>query len=735
MFRLPKQAAWLAATLLVALTASCQRTATETSRSLDLESFIPQYNRYIESWVRAQRADTLEQIAETQKELATATGERRELLELQAGGLGRELEKWDFRLSLGGYFRQGTPAEVPADLVWEDGMDQPEIGDPNAIKGGVFRQHFPSLSFPPTLRPFGDNSNHSFRGNLYDDIEMYLVNSHPDTMAPIPGIASQWATTEDGRTTFFRIDPEARYSDGVPVQAKDYLLAVYLRVSDNIVNPYAKQYFREEFAQIAIYDDRTLSVTLPEAKVFAAARAGGLFPASPGFYAEYGPDYTERYQWSFPPTTGAYEVLEGDVIKGTSITQSRVQEWWAKDRKYYRHRFNPDKIVTTLVRDESKAFELFRAGEIDTYVITRPELWYEKSEIPPVYDGYIERATVFNNYPKIPRGLYLNVTKPPLDNLDVRIGIQHAMNWQKVIDVMFRGDYQRLNAFNEGFPLFSDHSIRARPFSISAAREAFGRAGFVTQGRDGILQKADGTRLSVSVTYAAMPLTDRMFAILREEARASGLELRLDGLEFTVAYKKQMQKQHEMVLGAWNITPPIPDFHQFLHSTNAFDDKGNPKPQTNNTFVWARADTDKLSEQVRTARSEEDLAEAAKALQRIMHDEAIFVPGYSADFMRIGSWRWIRWPDSEYTGFSPRFAYDPHEAHVMWVDDRLREETLAARRAGETFPEVNRVFADHQIRASEPVSAISDPTEPTDEPGGEPVEPAEEAESIEEENP
>lgn len=713
--RFLQQAAWLASALAMILLSSCNRGQTELTRTLDFDSFVPQYNRYIESWLRKQREATLKEIATVEEALPAAEGEKKELLELQAESLALELEKWDFRLSLGGYIKQGTPEEIPGNLVWSDGMDQPDIGDPAAVKGGVFRQNFLSLSFPPTMRPIGDNANHSFRSALYDYIDMPLVTLHPETMKEIPGIASEWAVSEDGRTVYMRIDPEARYSDGLKVTARDYLLSIYLRVSDNIVNPYSKQYYREEIAQVASYGEDLVSVSLPQAKVFTAAIAGGITPSHPDFYAEYGPDYNDRYQWRFPPTTGAYEVLEDDIVKGTSITQTRVKDWWAKDRRYYQYRFNPDKIVTIVVRDESKAFELFRAGELDTFIITRPEFWYEKSEMPPVYNGYIERHTVFNNYPKIPRGFYINVTKAPLDNRDVRIGVHHAMNWQKVIDVMFRGDYQRLNAFNEGFALFSDPSIRARPFSISAARAAFRKAGFTVEGRDGILQTPAGTRLSVSITYAAMPVIDRIMAILREEARACGLDLRLDGLEPTVSYKKQMQKQHEMVFSGWNITPPIPDFHQFLHSTNAFDEKGNPKPQTNNTFVWARPDTDKLSEQVRNARSEKSLAEAAMKLQRIMHDEAIFVPGYSTDFMRIGSWRWVRWPDSEYTRFSPRYVYDPHEVHVLWVDEEIKEETQAARRSGKTFPEVNRLFADHQIRAAEPELAVDPEPKPAAE--------------------
>jgi microcin C transport system substrate-binding protein len=686
--------------LLVLLVTGCRRETREIARKLEFDGFVPTYNRYIETWLRTQQDLTGKEVARLAAELPTAEGEARRTLEIRAEALRLEQEKWKFRLGLGGFLKIGNPSEIPGDLVWENGLDQPEIGDPAAIKGGAFRRYI--STFPPTIRPIGDNANNSFRGDLYDYIDMPLVNLHPETMAMIPGIAKEWATSADGRTIYFRIDPEARYSDGVAVKARDYLLSVYIRVSDNIVYPYAKQYYRENVAQVAMYDDLTVSVSLPEAKIYSPFIAGALTPSPPHFYSEYGPDYSERYQWRFPPTTGAYEVLPEDIIKGVSITQTRVKTWWAKDRRYYRYRFNPDKLVHTVVRDESKAFELFRAGELDTFFLTQPQLWYEKSEIEPVYKGYIERFTFYNRYPKVPRGIYLNVSKPLLDDLHVRIGIQHAMNWQKVIDVMFRGDYQRLNAFNEGFVTFSDPSIVARPFSIDTARAEFAKAGFTAEGRDGILTKSDGTRLSISVTYPAMPQFDRMFAILQEEARASGFELRLDGLEATVAYKKEMQKQHEMALGSWLISPPVPDFHQFLHSTNAMDDKGNLKPQTNNTFAWHRSDTDVLSEKVRTAGTAEELKEAAWKLQRIMHDEAIFVPGYSVDFVRIGSWRWVKWPDCPNTRFSPPIVYDPQEVFTFWVDDKVKAETMAARRSGKSFGESTKSIEDYRIKSAPP---------------------------------
>jgi microcin C transport system substrate-binding protein len=399
-------------------------------------------------------------------------------------------------------------------------------------------------------------------------------------------------------------------------------------------------------------------------------------------------------------------VLSADVVKGVSITQTRVKDWWAKDRKYYKHRFNPDRIVYTVVRDEPKAFELFRAGELDSFYLTRPEYWYEKSEIDPVYQGYIERHTFYNQYPAIPYGLYLNVTKPLLNNKQIRIGIQHAMNWQKVIDVIHRSDYKRLDAFNQGYLLFSDPTIKARPFSISKARAAFREAGFTDTDRDGILRRPDGTKLSISLSYRANPSIDKMLTILREEAKVCGFDLRLDSNEATVDYKKVMLKQHEMSFTAWVITPPAPDFHQFLHSSNAYDERGNIKPQTNNLFAWGRADTDMLSEKARFARTEEELRETTSKLQHIIHDEAIFVPAFTVDFIRMGRWRWLRWPDSEQTRFCAPIVLVPTEVHVHWIDDKMKKETLDAKRAGRSFGEVNRIFDDYRFpEATKPADA------------------------------
>ncbi|MBT8036054.1 MAG: hypothetical protein KJO21_00790 [Verrucomicrobiae bacterium] len=668
---------------------SCGDESEVVERRLGFKAFVPKYNAYIKSWLAGEHARVHKQVVGLQEEMATADDESRHHLVSTLEETKRELARIEYRQSLGDYFAFKKPEEMPDGLRWEDGMDQPEIGDPRAIKGGVFR-YFIS-QFPATVRPFGKESNNSFRSRIYDELELGLVGLHPTTSQVIPAVARRWAVSADGRSVYFEIDPDARYNDGYAISAEDFMIAVYVRVSDHVSAPYQKQYFREQFAQMVSYGDRYLSISLPESKPLMPIHAS-ISPAAPHFYVDYGADYVDRYQWKVAPHTGAYYVNDKDIVKGVSVTLTRAKDWWAKDKKYYRHRFNPDKLVYTTIRDESKAFELFRAGQLDVFGLTRPNYWYEKSEIKPVFDGYIERYKFYTQYPRVPRGAYLNTHRPILKDLKARQGIAHALHWQKVIDVVFRGDYSRLQQFSEGYGEFTNPDIKAREFSVSKARALFAEAGYTEEGPDGVLRKPTGERLAVNMSYANVAYYPKVVAILKEEAKKVGMELRADGREPTVFYKTVMNKEHDMVIWGWGATPPFPRYYQFFFSKTAYNAQGEPRPQTNNINSYADDAMDRYCKGVRYARTVAEVRKNAWAVQQKIRDEALFSPGWVSDFVRIGAWRWVRWPDTKQTPFNVPIIYEPLESYVLWIDEDMKKQTESAMRSGEKFPEVQKVI-------------------------------------------
>lgn len=604
-----------------------------------------------------------------------------------------------------GFFREATMADLPSDLQWVTNLDAPEVGSPLAKKGGTFRQML--VTFPPTLRVTGNDSNNGFRGEHYDNVEMYPVEMHPDTGELIPGLADRWAVAEDGRTVYFNIDLDATFSDGKPVTTEDFKHTFYVQLNRYSNNPFAHQYYREQFAHFTRYSEHVYSMTLRKKKPLAPIFAG-MYPLHRGFYSEIAPDFDKRYDWRCRPTTGAYALRPEGINNGRSITLYRVENWWARDKRYRRHRFNADRIQHNIIRDIPKAWELFRAGDLDTFVLSIPEYWYERSEVPEVFNGYIERHTFYNVWPGSGSGLYLNTAKAPLDNRDVRTGISLSCDWEKVIQIILRGDGKRGAAFQEGYVLIKDPPVAARPYDPVKAREHFAAAGFTIPDADGILKNSAGQRLSVSVTVAQVATRIAILNLLAEQAKKAGLEIKIDAMEGTSAFQKASQKQHQISYNAWGFGPPINDYYQFLHGSNAYEKNGRLKTDTNNLFSYANPEMDTLCDAHRNATSLEELSDLTAKIEKIMHDEAIYIPAARTNLLREANWRWIRWPEN----YAVASCYISYDSYVWWIDGAIKEETNEARVSGRKFPEVMAVhdtYRDGPPPAGEPEPAPAPP--------------------------
>jgi microcin C transport system substrate-binding protein len=663
---------------------SCQKEEDPYVAGLGFDEFVPVFNDYIKTW----NADKLR---EARAELAKAEADSPTAKDAQ-----KKVERFERRLALGDYFNFKRLADLPADLVWKDGLDEPEDSDPAAKKGGVFRYYV--SSFPPTLRPFGAASNSGMRGELYDDVQLGLVSLNRLNSSVISGVAKEWAHGPDKRTWYFKLHEDAAYSDGIELEARDFAITAYLRMSDYGNSPFYKQYLREEVAQITIYDEHTLAVSFPEAQgeLSMYNKIGDFAPSPPHFYEEFGPDYEERYNWRHQPNTGPYLVKDEDVDKGVSVTLTRNKNWWGNDKKFYRYRFNPDKIVWRVIRDQNKSFELFRAGQLDMALVSGPQSWYEKTEIDKVYDGYIERHWWYNDFPRPQFGVEMNLDREKLKDLNVRLGLAHSLNYDKVIKVQFWGDYNRLPGFVDGFGDFVNPNVKPWPFSPSTAREYFAMAGFTEEGSDGILRKPDGTRLEFTLSHYSIKIYSDIMSILKTEAKSAGVDLILDASDPSIIFTNAMDKKFELTAVAWSVQPPYFAYYEYFHSRNAYDEQGNIKEKTNNIFAYNDPQMDKWVEEYRQTADNEMKRDLAHKIQQQVYEKCVFVPGWKRDFERVACWRWLRWPNTETVNFCPPVVSYPYEHYSFWIDTEVQVATREAMRSGKTFPEVQNVVEKYR---------------------------------------
>ncbi len=562
---------------------------------------------------------------------------------------------WEELARLQGFaVSQGEEAELPPGLAWARGEGEPELGDPAARKGGRVR-----LSnvgpFPANWLAFDSPVPQYFHYYLFGTVEMPLVALHPATRREIPGLAEAWV--RQGRTVYFCLNPKARYSNGRPVRAADVALGVLLRAR---VGAAEWEALRAQAESLRVLGDHVLAVTLREgnAMPLAAARLGAwLHPAEPGFYAEAGSDYRERYAQRVPPTTGAYTV--GRVERGRMVELVRVRDWWAADERYYRHSANVDAIEHHFLTDEAQAWEFFLRGRLDALQTRNLAAWQRYLEgNEAVGRGDIVPYEWRADYPMPPYGIALNAAR--LENIDLRRGVMQALDMDAAVALIFRGEGEQLTTFHSGYGALTPTATPAYAYDPAAARACFAAAGYTQAGEDGILRRADGSRLSLRLAYTPSEKIGALAMRLVQGAAACGLELVLEPLPWQNWSAQLREGRHELTFWAAPAAEPLPEPARFFGSAAC----GEEAP-----FALKDAEMDAAIAAYEGAGDEAARAAALAEIDRLVYERAVWLPGWKENDVRLAAWAHLRFPDVPACRFSTPSPYEVLEAHLYWVDD------------------------------------------------------------------
>ncbi len=563
---------------------------------------------------------------------------------------------------------------LPDNVKWLTNDSDPVFSSDKAVKGGVLQSGI--ASFPMTFRVVGPDSNSSFRSAILDN-QLSLINIHPNTHNILPELATHWAFGDDKKTIYFKLDKDAVWSDGKPVTAWDYVYTLEFMRSEHIIAPWYNDYYTKEIEKVIVYDDYTIGVKSTKAAPDLHLKIG-ISPTPEHFFGKLDKEFVQKYNWRVVPNTGAYQL--NDFKKGKFVKFKRKKEWWAKDKKYFKNRFNADYIVFDVIRDVNLQWEYFKKGKLDAFGLTMPKYWHGKSDISLFKDGYINKIWFFNDMERSAQGMWLNQDKPVFRQRELCYAFAHAMNIEKVINKVLRKDYFRLPQAFSGYGKYTNNEIKPRKFDIGRVNLLMTDAGW-SRGSDGIWNKS-GERFSVKVTYASEEHTPRL-VVLKEDALKAGVELLLERLDPSAVFKKILEKKHDVAWMGWS-TSMRPSYWQGWHSDNAH------KPQTNNITNTDLPLLDRLIEKYRAGLLEEERIELSKRIQSVIHETGAFVPTFMVPYVRAGYWRWVQLPDFHGTRRSETL-FDPFSTTtggLFWIDAEKKEETLKAVKEGVKFDPV-----------------------------------------------
>ena len=598
------------------------------------------------------------------------------------------------------------PISLPEDVVWKTNNDDPTIGSPDALRGGTF--NYLMGSYPLTFRLMGPNSNDVFAGwNRLFTMDFPLVGRHPVTNRFIPLMATHWSVQEDQRTLFFRLDPDARFTDGEPITAEDYVFTWQMMLSDHIVDPFYNNYAMRYFESVDAIDDYTLRIvgTRPSWRPLSDYV---LWP-TPAHAVVLDEDWVTRTNNEYQIAIGPYVVSE--VSRGESVTFERIDDWWGDGKHYFQGLYNFDRIHLRVIAPE-RALDYLRRGEIDMFPENTARSWNEEYTFPAVRNGWLRRARVFVDVPSGVNGLHMNLEAPIFENKDFRKAMQYLFNFERLNRNLMYDEYFRQVSFFEGTE-YASPNVQSYPFDPGKAREHLERAGYrrppaamrhsllsgvqnVVRGliftradTDDILVNEYGEKASFDLIYGSKGL-ERHLTVMQQEYRLAGVDVRLRLLEPGTAFERGLERKYEMTLTG-RTTSYYPAPRQYLHS--------DFKAATNNNNIWGFG-TEEVDEFVRIY--EEDLdaerrLDATHRIDEIVHEEAFYIPFWSAPYIRIVYWDYIQFPEF----YLPKRTQQLTDYMVYWIDPEKRAALERAMSAGEAYPvdeELDKDFYDIRQR-------------------------------------
>jgi len=257
---------------------------------------------------------------------------------------------------------------------------------------------------------------------LYDGLTRYDLKQSTKDPAIVPGLATSWQVSPDGRTWTFRLRDGVTFADGTPFNA-DAVVFAY----DRLLNEKSPHYYPEAAAaarlwtgRIASYkklDDRTVQLTTTERNGHLLSDLTLVTIPSPTAVKSKGNKAFSKN----PVGTGPFTFLS--MEPGRQLTLAANKDYWGGAPKI-------DKLVLRPMPDASARIAALRSGEVNWIEYPNPD------DIAGLKQaGY---QILQNNYDHLWYCTF-NTASTGWSDVRVRRAANYAINRQSIADDLLKG--------------------------------------------------------------------------------------------------------------------------------------------------------------------------------------------------------------------------------------------------------------------------------------------------------
>lgn len=424
-------------------------------------------------------------------------------------------------------------------------------GNEGQHRTGAAHPHLVRLTLsaePPTVdwTLATDNVSITVIQNLMEGLTQF-----DDQLRVVPALAERWTISRDGRIYTFHLRRDARWTDGRPVTASDFVASWRRLLDPRTGAEYAYFLYDVENARDynagKITDSEKIGVRAPapDRLEVRLAKPVVFFPALLTFAVTFPlrQDVIGRYgdHWTDPEhivTLGAYR------LAGWRHEYKLELE---ANPDFYEGRPAIDRLEMFIVNERTTALTLYETGDID--LVSLPP------EAIPAYSG----RTEFHRAP-LYRGYYFgfNVTKRPFDDVRVRRAFSLAIDRRELPAILKGGETPTASWIPQG--MFGANERIGLWYDPDRARALLAEAGY--SGGRGFPE------------ISAVFNTDPVNALIAENLQAQwkrtlGIHVSLDNVEWKVYLRRLATDPPALYRLGWGADYPDPDNFMVLFTSKS----------------------------------------------------------------------------------------------------------------------------------------------------------------------
>jgi oligopeptide transport system substrate-binding protein len=456
---------------------------------------------------------------------------------------------------------------------------------------------------PPSL-----DWHHTTDSVSFDVISNLMIGltQYTEKLTVEPGIADSWEKLDGGTRYVFHLNPNAKWTDGRPVVAGDFVYAWRRILAPETAAEYA--FFlndvvgAEEYNTKKITDPNQIGIKAINDQTFEVRlkRPAEYFIFLTAFSPTYPmrKDVVEKFgdRWTEPEnivTCGPFKL---------KIWQHEYKIEMDGNPLFVRGEPKLKHIKCFMIPEPSTAFALYETDELD-YVDNR-------SFATPDVQRY-KNSPQYHNFPLL-RHVYLafNVTKKPFTDRRVRLAMAYAVDRTVFPKILRREEKPLYTWIPPSLPGYSPDN--AVSFDIPKAKQLLKEAGY-----------PDGKNLApIEILYPNREDVKTIVEAIQDQLKTNlGVAVRLVNLEWKVYLATLKNDPPPLTRANWGADFPDPEtFGNLFTSTNG-----------NNHTEWKDPRYDKLIEQAKAEQNAQKRADLYAAADHILcKEEAPITPLYSA---------------------------------------------------------------------------------------------------------